>query len=108
MKLDFYYQGIPDKLTKYEEKYEEIKSRYNLRDDQIAYIGDDIIDLSIFNKCGLSASPQDTRIYIKKHEYYITPLKGGEGALRGFADFILQEQEILNKIIEEQLKRGDS
>ena len=99
LKLDFHYHGSSNKLI----QYERIKKEYNLEDEHIAYIGDDIIDLSILHRCGLSATPQDSRSYIKKHVDIVMPSKGGEGALRDFADYILEKQGILDKILLEQL-----
>jgi len=101
LKLDFHYHGSSDKLV----QYEKIKERYALIDEQIAYIGDDIIDLCILSRCGVSATPQDARTYIKEHVDYVTPSKGGDGALRDLADMILKEQDLLQQIIDEQRKR---
>ena len=95
LKLDFHFHGSHDKLV----QYDKIKKEYNLTDEQIAYIGDDIIDLSILTRCGLSATPQDARVYMKKYVDFITPSKGGDGALRDLADFILDEQGLLDEII---------
>lgn len=100
LKLDFHYHGSSNKLI----HYEEIKKNYNLKDNEIAYIGDDIIDLSILKRCGLSATPKDARIYIKEQVDFVTPSKGGDGALRDFADFILDKKGILQEILNKQLK----
>ena len=100
LKLDFHYHGSSNKL----EEYNKIKFDFNLKDEQIAYIGDDIIDLPILTKCGLSATPNDARVYIKKYVDFITPSKGGDGALRDFADLILEKQGYLDQIIENSIK----
>lgn len=100
LKLDFHYHGSHDKLV----QYKKIKMKYQLKDKNIAYIGDDIIDLSILTRCGLSATPQDARTYMKQYVDYITPAKGGDGALRDFADLILEKQNILDKIITQSIK----
>ena len=101
LKLDFHYHGSSNKLV----QYEKIKKKYSLTDEQIAYIGDDIIDLCILSRCGVSATPQDARVYIKEYADYITPSKGGDGALRDLADMILKEQDLLQQIIDQQRKR---
>jgi len=97
LKFNFHFHGIKDKLK----IYEEIKNKYSLQDEEIAYIGDDIIDLAILSRCGLSVTPKDAREYIKKEVDYITPSKGGEGVFRDVADMILQEQNLLNNLIQE-------
>ncbi len=100
LKLDFHFHGSHDKLI----QYNKIKEEYNLEDDQIAYIGDDIIDLPILTRCGLSATPNDARVYMKKYADYVTPSKGGDGALRDLADMILEEQGLFESIIEKLIK----
>ena len=102
LKLDFHFHGSSDKSV----QYEKIKEKYNLSDEEIAYIGDDIIDLPILTRCGLSATPNDAREYIKRYVDFITPSKGGDGALRDLADMILEEQGILEGIIEKLLYKG--
>jgi len=102
LKLDFHFHGSSDKSV----QYEKIKEKYNLSDEEIAYIGDDIIDLPILTRCGLSATPNDAREYIKRYVDFITPSKGGDGALRDLADMILEEQGLLEGIIEKLLYRG--
>lgn len=101
LKLDFHYHGSSDKLV----HYEKIKENYSLKDEEIAYIGDDIIDLCILSRCGLSATPNDAREYMKKNVDFITPAKGGDGALRDLADYILDVQDILKEIVNKQLQR---
>lgn len=100
LKLDFHYHGSSDKLV----QYEKIKHDFDVRDEEIAYIGDDIIDLPILTRCGLSATPNDAREYMKKYVDFVTPSKGGEGALRDLADMILIEQNFFDVIITQCIK----
>ena len=100
LKLDFHYHGSSNKLI----PYEKIKNTYNLKDEEIAYIGDDIIDLSILTRCGLSATPNDARVYMKENVDLVLPSSGGDGVLRDLADYILQEQDLLKDIIQKQIK----
>ena len=100
LKLDYHKHGVKDKLV----EYENFKNQYNLEDTQIAYIGDDIIDLSILVRCGLSATPNDAREYIKDEVDIVTDTKGGEGVLRDIADYILDTQDLLEKLIKETKK----
>lgn len=100
LKLDYHKHGVKDKLV----EYEIFKSVYNLQDTQIAYIGDDIIDLSILVRCGLSATPNDAREYIKNEVDIVTDTKGGEGVLRDIADYILDAHGLLEKLIKESKK----
>jgi len=100
LKLDFHKHGVKDKLI----EYNFFKSNYNLTDEEIAYIGDDIIDLSILTRCGLSATPNDARVYIKENVDIITNSKGGEGVFRDIADYILESQGLLEELINDSKK----
>lgn len=100
LKLDYHKHGVKDKLV----EYENFKKEYNLEDSQIAYIGDDIIDLSILTRCGLSATPNDARVYIKHEVDIVTDSKGGEGVLRDIADYILDSQDLLEKLLKASKK----
>jgi 3-deoxy-D-manno-octulosonate 8-phosphate phosphatase (KDO 8-P phosphatase) len=102
LKLDFHKHGVKDKLI----EYNFFKSNYNLTDEEIAYIGDDIIDLSLLIRCGLSATPNDARAYMKESVDIITDTKGGEGVFRDIADYILQSQSLLKDLIDKS-KRSD-
>lgn len=102
LKLDFHKHGVKDKLV----EYNNFKGTYSLKDDQIAYIGDDIIDLSILVRCGLSATPSDARSYMKENVDIVTDSKGGEGAFRDIADYILESQNMLEELIIQSKKEN--
>ena len=95
LKLDFHKHGIKDKLV----EYESFKKTFSLIDEQISYIGDDIIDLSILSRCGLSATPHDARSYMQKNVDIVTQSKGGEGVFRDLADYILESQNLLEELL---------
>lgn len=101
LKLDFHKHGVKNKLY----EYENFKKEYDLKNSQILYIGDDIIDLPILVRCGLSVTPFDAREYIKNEVDIVTNTKGGKGVLRDIADYILDAQNLLEKLIKE-LKEG--
>ena len=100
LKIDFHKHGIKDKNI----EYQNFKKTYNLNDENILYVGDDIIDLTILTKCGISVTPNDARNYMKENVDIITNSRGGEGVFRDAADYILEKQNLLNNIIE-NLKR---
>ena len=100
LKLDFHKHGVKDKLI----EYNSFKDQYNFVDEEIAYIGDDIIDLSILVRCGLSATPNDAREYIKENVNIVTFSKGGEGVFRDVADYILDSQNLLQELITKNKK----
>ncbi len=89
------YQGIENKA----EKIEEIKLKYNLKKENIAYIGDDINDLPGLMKAELKGTPYDGVQEVKKIADFISTSKGGEGAVREFVEYILRVQKLWGKII---------
>ncbi len=80
--------GIEDKLSCLK-KMAEARS---LSFDEIAYIGDDSIDVPILEQVGLAGCPPNSHYSVMKHIHYITERKGGEGAAREFIDLILYSQ----------------
>ena len=96
LKIDFHKHGINNKNI----EYQNFKKTFNLKDENILYIGDDIIDLTILSKCGISVTTNDARNYMKENVDIITSSNGGEGVFRDVADYILEEQNLLNNIIE--------
>ncbi len=67
----------------------KICKKYKIRKNNIAYIGDDINDLEILKQVGLSASPKNGTLTIRKNSDYVCKSKGGEGVLREIADMII-------------------
>jgi len=99
--LDYHKHGVKDKLI----EYDSFKEQYGFEDEQIAYIGDDIIDLSILVRCGLSATPNDARIYMKRSVDMVTDTRGGEGVFRDVADYILESQGLLDELIAQSRRK---
>ena len=81
-------QGQPDKLK----VYEQIKNDLGLKDDQIAYVGDDLNDLKLLQKVGLSIAVKDSCDEVKAEADYITKTPGGIGAVREVIELILKSQ----------------
>ena len=102
LKIDVHRHGIHNKL----ETFEQLLLEQGLDASQIAYIGDDINDLPILIRCGLSATPLDGHKTVKANVDLVLETKGGEGALRELADLVLSAQGIYDKIIK-NLMRGD-
>ena len=87
------HQGIRNKL----EKLQEICQRYGITFNQVAYIGDDILDLQCMNPIkeegGVIGCPADAVKKVKEVADYVCSNNGGEGAVREFIE-IIQEREI--------------
>lgn len=100
LKLDFFFQGIKNK---YECLMEELE-KHKLNLEEVAYIGDDIIDLKIISKCGLGVTPSDALVYVKEEANLVTKSSGGNGVLREVGDLILASKGLLKEIVENHTK----
>jgi 3-deoxy-D-manno-octulosonate 8-phosphate phosphatase (KDO 8-P phosphatase) len=64
----------------------------SLTAEQIAYIGDDVNDIEVMKRVGLSACPSDAVIEVRQISNYVCHQSGGRGAFREFAELILNAQ----------------
>lgn len=71
--------------------------------DEIAYVGDDVVDLPIMSRVGLSIAVQDARPVVKKHAHWITESVGGRGAGRDVCELILEAHGKWDDIIKRYL-----
>ena len=85
------YQGCSDKLA----AFETLLQATGLEADQVAYVGDDLPDLPIMRRVGLSIAVQNAHSFVKQHCDWVTTLPGGSGAVSEVTDFILQAQSLL-------------
>jgi len=72
--------------------YESLKQKYALLDEEILFMGDDIPDYEIMNKCGLPVCPADSAPEIKAVAKYISPYNGGEGCGRDVVEQVMKAQ----------------
>lgn len=84
--IDILYQGALRKL----EPYLEILAEQNLTDEQVAYVGDDIVDLPILHRVGFSATVADAVPDIFPYVDYVAARPGGGGAVREICDLLLR------------------
>lgn len=85
LNITILYQGIQDKLSVAKSICEQLQITL----DDVAYIGDDLGDLSLLDVAGISAAPNNASDYIKKRVDFVTSKNGGEGAFREFVETIL-------------------
>jgi len=85
MKIEKIYDGV----IKKEAILDKVCKIYNLNSKQIAYIGDDVNDVGLLKKVGLSATPSDASKEAKEISHYICKNNAGKGAFRELADLIL-------------------
>jgi len=99
LKIEFVYQGQSHKMA----AIEEIVAKAGITLDQLAYVGDDIVDLPVLRVCGFAVATANARAQVKAIAHYITPNPGGQGAGRDAIDFILTAQGSLEQAIEAYL-----
>lgn len=72
--------------------YEELKAKYNLKDEEVLYMGDDIPDYEVMSLCGLPCCPADAAPEIKAISKYISHKNGGMGCGRDVVEQVLKAQ----------------
>ena len=84
LKIEDVYTGSLNKMT----PYEDLKSKYSLNDEDIAFIGDDIIDLNLMENVGAPIAVANAYHLVKDIAIYTTRLPGGQGAFREAIDWL--------------------
>ena len=82
------FQGIEDKRS----AYAELKQLIGLEDRQIAYVGDDVVDLPVMTQVGLAITVADAHALVQQHAHWTTPSGGGRGAAREVCEMLMDAQ----------------
>lgn len=82
------FQGTLDKLA----VYREIITETGFDDSQVAFMGDDIIDIPVMRRVGFAAAPADAVEEVIPHAHFVARNRGGWGAVREVCDLILKAQ----------------
>jgi 3-deoxy-D-manno-octulosonate 8-phosphate phosphatase (KDO 8-P phosphatase) len=96
LKIDFLFQGAQNKS----EILDKILAESGFSEEQICYVGDDVIDLPIMTRCGLAIAVKNARPQVKAIAHYETASVGGHGAARDAVEYVLQAQGTLEKVID--------
>jgi 3-deoxy-D-manno-octulosonate 8-phosphate phosphatase (KDO 8-P phosphatase) len=99
LRVDHILQGISDKRR----AIEEIMEKENVRADEVAFVGDDIIDLPAMRMCGLAIAVPNGREQVKDEAHIVTDHPGGYGAARDAVEYILNAQNKLDAAIDAYL-----
>ena len=90
-------QGHMDKRN----AYKDLKTEFNLRDDEIAYVADDLIDLPVFVQVGFRAAVGNANIEVKERAHFVAENNGGNGAVREVLEFIFKAQGKWTEIVKQ-------
>ncbi len=85
--IDILFQGVKDKLV----PYLELLQVLGLADEEVAYMGDDVVDLPLLRRVGFAVTVADAVEEIKPYVHYIASRNGGRGAVREVCDLILKK-----------------
>lgn len=85
------YQGYRDKRPAFATLLQEV----GLKAEQVAYVGDDVVDLPIMTKVGFAIAVHNAHPYVKQHAHWITGRTGGHGAVRDVCELMLEARGLL-------------
>jgi len=94
------HQGVASKL----ESYEQIVDSLLLEDEQVAYMGDDILDLPVLVRVGLSTAPADAVEDVRARVHWVSSARGGQGAARDLIEVILRAQGRWDALVAEYVE----
>lgn len=100
LKIDAVYQNVSVKM----EAYEDLKVKFCLKDADICFVGDEIIDVPVMEKCGFAAAPVDAAVETKKASDYVCKSSGGRGCVREIIEMALKSQGLWQKAIARYLR----
>ncbi len=94
LKVDKVYQRACNKLS----SYKRLKETFSIHDEEVCFIGDDLIDIPLLKRAGLACVVADAHRDVKKYASYICKNPGGKGAVREAIDMILRAKGLWDKI----------
>ena len=83
------YQGQEDKVSAFEQLCREL----HLDTEEVAYVGDDVVDLPVMTKVGFAVAVADAHEVVKKHSHWVTEHAGGRGAVRDVCELLMKAQD---------------
>ena len=100
LKLDFVRLGAGDKLA----ALQEALGQEGLSQEEVAFMGDDLPDLPVLSRVGLSATVADAHPEVRARVDLVTRARGGSGAVRELVDQILTAKGMLENLVQEYLR----
>jgi len=96
MKMEFVYMKIALKIP----AFEEIVAKAGVRDEEVAFVGDDLPDIPLLRRAGLAVAVGDAVPEVKKIAHYTTKSLAGHGAIREAIELILKSKGIWEEMID--------
>jgi 3-deoxy-D-manno-octulosonate 8-phosphate phosphatase (KDO 8-P phosphatase) len=98
--VELVYQGHENKIA----AFNEIIEKLSLKPEQVAHVGDDLLDLPIMTRVGLSVAVNDANDAVKDYTDWSTTTKGGLGAVREVCDYIMQSQGTFENVLKRYMQ----
>jgi 3-deoxy-D-manno-octulosonate 8-phosphate phosphatase (KDO 8-P phosphatase) len=102
LRMDHIHQGVQDKAG----MLAEILKKDGITAAEVAFVGDDVIDLPAMRMCGLAMAVKNARAEVKAEAHWITPHGGGDGAARDAVEYILKAQRKWRQAVEDYIAKG--
>lgn len=96
MRVEAVYENILPKTK----VYEKVLRRYRLKDEEICFVGDDLVDLCVLRRAGVPVAPRNAALEAKRLCVYVTKKDGGRGAVRELAELILKSKGLWKKALQ--------
>jgi len=100
LKLAHVYQGVRNKI----EAFDRILAEQKLTPQQVAYMGDDWLDLPLLSRVGLAVTTADAVAEVKAVAHYVTRQAGGRGAGRELCDLIIEAKGLREELLARYLR----
>jgi len=101
LKMRYVYQGAGSKLT----AYQEILKQSGCRPFEVAYMGDDWLDLGLITRVGFSVAPANAVAEVREAAHYTTENSGGKGAVRELCNLILEAKGRYQELLQSYMNR---
>lgn len=88
LEIEYVFQGQQNKV----QAFEQLCSDLGLNNEQVAYVGDDVVDLPVMTKVGFAVAVADAHEIVKQHAHWVTEHGGGHGAVRDVCELLMQAQ----------------
>lgn len=95
MKIDYLCQNVKDKVN----YLKNFMLENEIAKEEIGYVGDDLNDLLSMQLCGYIGCPSDACLEIREIADYISPIKGGYGAVRDVIEHLLREYDLWDEAV---------
>lgn len=93
--IEFVHQGGHDKLT----PFKALLAETGLAEEQVCFIGDDVVDLPILSRVGFAVGVPNGRVEVQSRVHHVTEAHGGRGAVREVCEFVLRATGGYDKVM---------